>query len=325
MIQMSPAHSPSNLKNNTTMKSFLSPRCSRSLCCAALVAASLIPVTGSSQIVSDNFTSAVYSAGTSGAAGTRYIDSTVNFFSTNTNTGGGPALIATDTNAPLAGNVAQLSGYANNSVAVASFTTQLLDVANEYITISLNYRSTVGTTGRVFLGLYNDGSTPLTANLYGNLTAGSELDGDKGYNVNKTLNSTTNDMGIYSESMSILKTLQFATNNGILLNNPAASSGISGADTSVHSVSLTITRLANSNLTISSTYDSFSTSTTVAAGSVLTYSFNQLAFAGYGSASNFDNILVTTGVVPEPSTVTTLLGGLALLVLARRYRRTSLQ
>lgn len=296
---------------------------SRSFLCAALFAASMIPIVGrSSVIVSDNFTSAAYSAGTANSGGTRSIVSTLNYYSTNTAASGGPALITTDSSAPLAGNALQLSGWANNSIAVASFTTVNLAV-NEYITFSLDYRSTVGTTGRVFLGLYNDGGTPLSENYYGNLTAGSELDGDKGYNFSKTLSSSANDLTIYSESMSSFKTFQFQQNNGNLLQT--ASSGISGSDTTVHSVSLTITRLSNGNLTISGVYDGVSTSTTVLAGAVLTTSFNELAFTGYGSASNFDNILITTGVVPEPSTIPTVIGCLALLVIFRRYRCVTLK
>lgn len=280
----------------------------------------LAPLSGYAQtvVLNETFTGATYT-GTSGSAGTGVINSTATWYSTNTSASGGPAVLTTDNTAPLSGSGLYLYGYANNSLSLASFSTVSLGLG-KYIQVSYNYRSTTG-TGRPFLGLYNDGGTPLTADYYNLAAAGTDLINDKGYNVTKTLANSSTDLSIYSETISTFKTVQFQTNNGVLLQNTG--SGITGGDTLVHSVVLTLALQLNGDLLITAGYDGYTTNTTVLAANVLTTSFNEVVLGGYASASIFDNVVVTTGTVPEPTPMTAMLGGMILLGLLRFRSRSA--
>lgn len=289
--------------------------------CAGLLAIPLLGLTvRGTTILTDNFTSATTTGTTGVGGGTGYITSSTTYYSTNINTGGGPITLVANNTAPISGNALRFSGYSSNSTGVASFSTVNLGLG-QFITISVDYYSTSG-TGTPFLGLYNDGGTPLAANLYGQLDGTgptSALHGDKGYNFVKTLGVTTDDIRIYSELPSQWKPLQFRTNNGVALGS-AASSGISGGGPV--NMSLTLARELNGDLSITATYGAFSTKTTVTAASVLTTSFNELALAGYGE-SYFDNISITTGTspIPEASTAALLTGAVALAFVGARRSR----
>jgi hypothetical protein len=289
-----------------------------------LLTLALLPlVSHGSTVFTDDFTSATATGTTNVAGGTSYITSSTVYYSTNTATGGGPVAIATSTQTPLGGNALYFNGYGTNSTAVASFS-QVNLALGTYITVSVDYYSVSG-SGTPFLGLYNDSGTALAANQYGSLDAGgatSPLHGDKGYNFVKTLGSTTNDIKIYQELPSQWKREQFRSVNGVTLQT--ASSGISSGVPVT--MSLTLARELNGDLSITAAYGAFSTTQTVAAANVLTTSFNELVFAGYGQ-SYFDNISITTGTgsgaaIPEPSTSALLVGiGALTLIATRRQRR----
>jgi len=258
----------------------------------------------------------------------------IGLYSYSSNAAASAPLVATNNAAPLSGNVLRFGGGTGtsiNTVAVGAISAVTLANAGDYIAISMDYRffSTVtGNNSGPLLGLYNNGGTAFTQNYFGaDASKGGTAD-DKGYEVSKFINisgspnASASDFKFLARNESLYAP-SFFTFQGIA---QTTSSGIGAQDLSSHSISMTLTRQANGDLLITGTFDTYSGGYTIAAASVLTYTFNQFNFTtGGGLASNnayVDNLLITSNAVPEPTTLAlTALGGLSLLFLRRPSRK----
>ena len=279
-------------------------------------------------VLSEDFTGATISVGTTGAGGTAYIQGVTNWYSTQPNVGGAPAGLVTDNTSPLSGNVANFSGGSGNGNLVGAFTPVTLTAGGtNSITLTLDYRATtLPTTYGPLIGLYNDGGTAVAGNQFYSGVAPAVLQDDKGYNVEKTLNASTSDIFMHSETASATSGKNTFYNFGNQAILATASSGINANNTtSVYSMGLTLTLQSNGDLLVASSFGGVTNSTTVLAVNVLTTTFNEVAItpsAQYtpfvcksayrmGAYSNYAGLLTTDSVNLgiAPSLVNTNWGG----------------
>lgn len=223
-------------------------------------------------------------------------------------------------------------GYAFRAV-VTTFDTVTLAKAGDFITASFDARYTTAapspvTTG-ASLALYNSsGGSAVTAD-----TASVTVDGHVGYKAYKAFGVTgalPNDFVLYANSK--LSLSRFTSNTGATVLQEQATGQTIALNTS-YTLSLKIERKTNDDLLISYSFgNNPSASYTVAAASVSTYTFDEIAinlFAGDNPTVGFlDNVLVETnvGAVPEPATVAFMMAAgmfLFVVVSRRTIRRRS--
>jgi hypothetical protein len=277
-------------------------------------------------ILSDDFTGAT----TVGSGSTAYISSATNWFTT-----GGPgatpvALITNGSPSPISGKAISFTGSSSNTVVLGGFAPVTLDTPFEYIEVTLNYRySTAPATGpnnRAMLGLYNDNGSPMTSS---EIAGQTQTSGDEGYKVQKLVGSGASDLKLTADANAASPV--FFSQNGQLA--APVSTGVSpNADTNaVYTETFRLTLAANgTDLLVDGSFGVVGGSTfnatqsTIAAGSVLNYTFNEVMFSpttGGAGVTIMDNVLVTN-VIPEPSTATLLVFGLGATLLLVRSRKT---
>ncbi|CAM3032086.1 PEP-CTERM sorting domain-containing protein [Rariglobus hedericola] len=95
-------------------------------------------------------------------------------------------------------------------------------------------------------------------------------------------------------------------------------------NTAYHTFSMTITRSGASSLSFIATLDG-TTYTSVTSNSISDFTFNRIILGEGGTAIPFavDNVLVTQGTIPEPSTYAALVGLAALGLVAFKRSRSS--
>lgn len=100
-------------------------------------------------------------------------------------------------------------------------------------------------------------------------------------------------------------------------------SAISVNDTASHTFSLTVTRASATSLSFVASVDA-STTTAVTSNSISNFTFSRIILGEGGTTNKFniDNVLVTTSLIPEPSSIALLLGACALsTALLKRPKR----
>lgn len=103
--------------------------------------------------------------------------------------------------------------------------------------------------------------------------------------------------------------------------SPTPGTAQSITDTAYHTFSLTITRTSATSLSFSSSIDGFNY-TSVSSNSISNFNFDRIILGEGGTSVPFaiDNVLVTQGAIPEPSTYAALAGLAALGLVA--FKRT---
>jgi hypothetical protein len=106
--------------------------------------------------------------------------------------------------------------------------------------------------------------------------------------------------------------------------SPASAFSIN--DTVSHTFSMTLTRTGTNALSLSSTIDGNSFTATSGATSISAFTFDRILIGEGGSSMKFniDNVNVTLGTIPEPSTYAAFAGFAVLgLVVVKRSRKSS--
>lgn len=235
-----------------------------------------------------------------------YLNSATSWFSTNHDPQGTPAILGKDNTTTMTGPVLQLNAGAANSSIVAAIASTTLAKTGDYIELSLDFRTPTENGapkgGGPLLGLYNDGGTPITRNLfYGTTTPPpAPIQDEKGYTVTKAIGETTADLRINFEAPTGNNA---GTSPFYLRQNKAlatTSSNRAAGPYAVYNMKIRLTQQEGGDLLITAGFGTFSTTATVPAADVATRTFNQIAFtpsSDYrGGFAYVDNVLVTTNV-----------------------------
>jgi hypothetical protein len=250
------------------------------------------------------------------------------------------------------------SGFVEGQALFAA-TPVSLDASGDYIEFSLTFTNTTqisgGTSSFIYIGLYNSGGVAPLAGVLTNAglstasgspyaTGGTQLwqgyvakPAYSGVNANMFTRPMQNGAGTTSANQDLVASAV----GGGAFNNPAGANLGTTASTLTltageqYTVTLRLTLSAANTLAITNLiYDSasnviFNQGKIASGANYLTNSFDGLAFgwrfaAGTGAASAIDvnSILVTTNVIPEPSTLALVGTGLVAMmgVLRRRNK-----
>lgn len=216
-------------------------------------------------------------------------------------------------------------GSALNPLLTSTFAPAALSVG-QTISLSFDFTSTTAASASgIRFGLYNGGSTNITADIMGNPPAfGSVFHDDVGFSAFAP-HQQTGTIQLYN------RTANTTSNANLLGGATAINSPIVGASatlgtatntTSVYSVGLALTRtVAGYDYLVSYAGTSFGGSTTL----VPTSSFDTIGILAINDSQTFtiDNVMVSVTSIPEPSTWAAISGLAALGAVAARRRRSA--
>jgi len=217
-------------------------------------------------------------------------------------------------NSFTSGQALRFTGTSANNYAVGNFSAVTLAAVGDYIEFSVQMRFTGTSTGGPMIGLFDSKGTFQTADGFGatNFTA---VANDVGYKAIKSFPNSTSDFVIKSQNA----LSSFNSANGTTLET--GTSGGAVALNTLYSMAFRAELLAGDQLSITSTFNGATVTTTTGA---LTKTFDEAIFSasggGGGGTGDFSNLLITTNVIPEPSTyaVMAALAALGLAVVKRR-------
>ncbi|MDR1279806.1 MAG: hypothetical protein LBK99_03155 [Opitutaceae bacterium] len=200
-------------------------------------------------------------------------------------------------------------GSASNTAAIKSFTAVTLRNVNDSISVSLDIRSQGSNAGKQLqIGIYNL-ETPFAANSFGGT---DPVSGKTGYTYGQYFAGG-------SQAAYALRSGSSATDS----HTTATISGAASTDSVDHHIVFTLT-LTEAGLRLSTVFGGtpMSSYTLSSVTGSVTVDTLRLFTGGITSQVYFDNIQVTTNVIPEPRQAGLLASGLAAVaILARRLRR----